>query len=375
VHKVAGHYARAGASLAEVRAMAEKVKPRSIGVALSSCNIPGQSATNRIGEGEVELGLGIHGEPGAKMLPLAPVRDLAKTMVESLDVGAEPIALLVNDLGGVPPIEMAVATQGVLSAAKHTKLVFGPARLMTSLDMKGFSISALSLGDPAIEAALVSPVGPRAWPPARTPAAFPALPNGVDVAEYPPSVHGERRRMLARVCDALVESEAELDRIDAKVGDGDTGTTLARAARAIQKDLDRLPFADAKALCLALSDRLAATIGGTSGVLLAIFTAAVGARVDELGWRAAFDEGVRRIEQYGGAKPGDRTMLDALIPALAATDLTAAAHAAQAGAAKTAMMTRAHAGRSSYVPEAALRGVPDPGALAVAAVFAALARP
>ena len=172
VHKVAGHLARAGASLAQVKAAAERVArtTASIGVSLSSCTIPGQPAQNRIARGEVELGLGIHGEPGARIMPLASARELGATMMGLLEhaLGDEPtpIALLVNDLGGVPPIELAIAGQAVIAAARtHTvRLVFGPARLMTSLDMKGFSISALPLRDPEIAAALVSTVGPPAWP-------------------------------------------------------------------------------------------------------------------------------------------------------------------------------------------------------------------
>jgi dihydroxyacetone kinase len=390
VHKVAGHLARAGASLADVKAAAERVARAvvSIGVSLSSCTIPGRPAENRIAGGEVELGLGIHGEPGAKVMPLAPVRELGATMMGLLEdaIGRDAAKLdfLVNDLGGVPPIEMAIAGRAVIAAARvhEVRLVFGPARLMTSLDMKGISVSALPLREPDLEAALLSAVGPRAWPVARTPGPVTAvaLPDAVRPREREPSTHPQRRRVVGRICEALVAHQAELDALDARVGDGDTGTTLATAARTILADLDRLPLADAAELCAALSERLSRTMGGTSGILLAIFTAAVGARVGSaVDWPAALGEGVRRVREYGGAAPGDRTMLDALVPAIAALahdgDLATAARAAVEGAARTASMARAGAGRSSYVREDALRGVPDPGAMAVAAVFAALAAP
>src|SRR5207244_3754076 len=133
------------------------------------------------------------------------------------------------------------------------------------------------------------------------------------------------------------------------------------AARAITADLDRLPFADAPALCAALADRLAKGIGGSSGVLAAIFVAAVGASVREPpAWPAALREGVRRVQRYGGASEGDRTMLDALLPAIVAleagADLTAAAVAARRGAERTSAMTKANAGRASYIPADVLRG-------------------
>lgn len=386
VHKVAGHCARAGAPLDEVKARAERVARAvvSMGVALSSCNVPGVPSENRIAEGHVELGLGIHGEPGATTAPLSSLDALVADMIEALEakLDASPLALMINDLGGVPPIEMALVARAVLASTKRheVRLVLGPERLMTSLDMKGFSISALPL-DPATEEALVSPTGARAWPTPKRPRPMEpvSLPEALRPREHRPSSHDARRRMLARVCETLVGKQAELDTLDAKVGDGDTGTTLATAARAIADDLDRLPLAEPADLCGALSERLARVMGGSSGVLLAVFTAAMASRLRAGGdWPAALVEGTRRMMAYGGAKIGDRTMLDALSPAVdvlaSGGDIHAAARAAKDGAAATATITKTASGRSSYVNEDALRGVPDPGAIAVAAVFEAVAR-
>ncbi len=385
VHKVAGHLARAGASLADVKKGAERVAGavRTLGLSLSSRTIPGQPAEVRMGADEVELGLGIHGEPGAEKISLRPVRELASVLASRLEAslgkGNEPVALLVNDLGGVPPIELGVATHSLLGAmTRDVGLVFGPDRLMTSLDMKGISVSMLPLDD-EIRAALVSPVGPSAWPAGRGVTKhepFP-LPARLASVTYEASAHPSRRRALEAVCTTLIGLEAELNALDAKVGDGDTGSTFATASRAILAGLDRLPFATPALLCASIADRLAAVMGGSSGILLSIGAAAMGAAVgDPPDWTAALREGARRIQQYGGAEAGDRTMLDALLPALAALgsthDLRAAAAAARAGAAATATMTRARAGRSSYVPEDSLRGVADPGAMAMAAIFEAV---
>lgn len=391
VHKVAGHFARAGASLSEVKAAAERAARgvASIGLSMSSCTIPGRPAESRMGPGEVELGLGIHGEPGAKVVPLRPVSELAAMMAARVERALAtrgdaraPLALLVGDLGGVPPIELAVATKALLGAmTREVALVFGPGRLMTSLDMKGISLSALPL-DAELERALSSEVGPRAWLAGRrpSPVAPAPLPPSLRIAEHAPSANAARRAAVERACRALVAKQPELDALDAKVGDGDTGTTFATAARVVMADLDRLPLADARELLQALSERLSRVMGGSSGALLAIFAAAAGARASEPpDWAAALGEGARRMQEHGGAREGDRTMLDALAPAIAALasggDLAAAAEAARAGAARTATMTSARAGRSSYVREDALRGVADPGAVAVAAVFEALARP
>ena len=113
-------------------------------------------------------------------------------------------------------------------------------------------------------------------------------------------------------------------------------------------------------------------MGGSSGVLLAIFFAAAGdasaSGKDAIG---ALKAGLARVQQVGGAQPGDRTMVDALLPALEALHLGLgeAARAARAGADATAQITRARAGRASYLAEASLAGHNDPGAEAVALLF------
>jgi dihydroxyacetone kinase len=388
VHKVAGALARAGAPLREVKEGAERVAGavKTLGIALTSCTLPGQPTDDRIGSDEVELGLGIHGEPGAETIAYRPVRDLARVLLERLDAAlgdaTGPIALLVNDLGGVPPIEMAVATRSLLDAATATKrdvaLVVGPGRMMTSLDMKGLSVSALPL-DAALESALLEPVGPPAWPVARRVRDLAPAPLSAQMASavHPPSEHAARRRALEQIAQTLIAMEAELDALDAKVGDGDTGSTLATAARAVIAELDRLPLREPAALCAAIASRLSTAMGGSSGVLLSIGVAATGAALRTgARWPASLREGIRRIEQYGGAREGDRTMLDALGPAVAVLEaggsLAFAAAAARHGAEHTRTMT-ARAGRSSYVPDDALRGHADPGAVAFAAVFEALA--
>lgn len=386
VHKVAGHLARAGAALDEVKAGAERVarSVRSLGLSLSTVTVPGAQAEERIGADEVELGLGIHGEPGVEKIPYQPVRDLALVLAARLDASlpeGEPIALLVNDLGGVPPVEMAVATRALLASTKRdVRLVVGPERLMTSLDMKGLSVSALPL-DAALEEALLSPVGPRAWAPAKRVGAIPApvpLSPRLRTEKAPPSENAQRREAITRACTRMLAVASELDALDAKIGDGDTGSTFASAARAVLADLDALPLADARLLAAAVGERLATVMGGSSGILLSIGFSAMGAVVGEpADWARGLREGVKRIQEYGGAREGDRTMIDALVPAcdVLATggSLAQAAKAAREGATRTTTMTKARAGRSSYVPVDALRGVPDPGAVAIATLLEALA--
>jgi triose/dihydroxyacetone kinase / FAD-AMP lyase (cyclizing) len=97
---------------------------------------------------------------------------------------------------------------------------------------------------------------------------------------------------------------------------------------------------------------------------------------DGASWPKALEAGLAKVRHYGGAKAGDRTMIDALEPALAALvagkTLKQAAEAARKGADATKSMKAARAGRSAYVSAKNLDGIADPGAEAVARLFAAL---
>ncbi len=391
VHKIAGAAAEAGRDLDEVASAARAAAQgtRSMGMATTTCTIPGREAENRIPEGEAELGLGIHGEPGAKRGPLGAARDMVDLLLERLvPGGAEaigPFALLVNNLGGLSPIELAVVTEAVLTSqlASRIELVFGPALLMTSLDMKGFSLSLLPL-DPERRAALLAPVDAKSWPAGARLAPLSLVPLPAQLlTEPPPSActgASERSRSIVETTLAsLIGIEDALNRLDSKVGDGDTGTTVARAAKAIGDHLDSVLRPDWGDTLLAMSRRTGQTMGGSSGVLVSIYLAATGTALNEgLGWPAALRAGFDRVAFYGGASEGDRTMLDALAPAVRALeqggDLAAAAAAAAAGASGTAGILTTRAGRSSYVNAADLQGVQDPGAVAVATVLKSLVR-
>ncbi len=125
------------------------------------------------------------------------------------------------------------------------------------------------------------------------------------------------------------------------------------------------------------SPGLLAAMGGSSGVLLAIlFAASAAASTEGRYWTVALLEGLNKLKEYGGAKLGDRTMVDALEPALRALSqgktLAFATDLARQGADATAHIKKAAAGRASYVPTDNLNGVIDPGAEAVAILFDAL---
>lgn len=379
VHKIAGALADQGADLDTVAQAAQRVIDgvASIGMSLDTCTVPGSPKEDRIDAGKAELGLGIHGEAGIEQVDFTSAKDAMDMVVDRLapNMGPGPHVALLNNLGGTTPLEMAVLAEELISSriGEQVKWLIGPALMMTSLDMQGFSVSVLPVSK-AEEEALQAPVAPWAWPgcmPVASVSIVP-LPDGLTPIQPMPSKNNKTSDFIKRCCDILISAQADLNALDAKSGDGDTGSTLATAARALVDARDRLPLADLTQLYRAIGLELSQTMGGSSGVLLAIFFAAAGdasaAGQDAVG---ALRAGLDRIQQVGGARPGDRTMIDALLPALEAlpSGIEAAAKAAREGADLTSTITKAKAGRASYIAESKLAGHNDPGAEAVARLF------
>lgn len=383
VHKIAGAMADQGANLDAVTLAAKGViaQVASIGMSLDTCTIPGSPKEQRIDVGMAELGLGIHGEAGIEQVEFSGARDAMAMVVDRLapTIGTGPHVALLNNLGGATPLEMAVLAEELVrsSIGEQITWMIGPAPLMTSLDMQGFSVSLLPLNQ-ADQASLLAPVAPRAWPGCLPVSQEPVLPlpDGLAPIQPTPSANAETAAFLERCCTILINAEAELNALDAKSGDGDTGSTLATASRALIGSLDRLPLADPTQLYRAIGQELSQTMGGSSGVLLAIFFAAAGdASANGANTVGALSAGLDRIRQVGGASPGDRTMIDALHPALESLPdgLAAAADAARKGADGTSKITKAKAGRATYISEEKLAGHNDPGAEAVAKLLEQIA--
>lgn len=380
VHKVAGAMAEDGADLATVTKAAQDIigKVASIGMSLDTCTVPGSTKENRIGAGKAELGLGIHGEPGVQQVDYSSATHAMDTVVEKLRSHASgDVVAIVNNLGSTMPLEMSVLTLALAKSGLATKII-GPGPIMTSLDMHGFSVSIMPATD-AEMAALAAPVPMAAWPGLAEIVEPPvvSLPDGLTPIEPIPSRNDRTRGIIENVTDLLISAETKLNELDAKSGDGDTGSTLAAAARSLKSSLDRMPLADLTQLFPALGNELSQTMGGSSGVILAIyFNAAGDACANGASLSKALVEGLNRVSQVGGAHVGDRTMVDALSPALDAlpSGIAAAAAAARKGADSTASIHRAKAGRAAYVPEENLKGHNDPGAEAVAMLFDALAK-
>jgi phosphoenolpyruvate---glycerone phosphotransferase subunit DhaK len=156
LEKIAGAHAEAGGSLSEVAATATKVNQqgRSMGLALSSCVVPAAGTpTFDLPDDEVEVGIGIHGEPGRRREKLAPVDDMAEWLVSPIvsDLGlrrGDTVLAFVNGMGGSPLIELYVAFNSVAKLLKAEGIAIGRSLVgnyITSLEMAGFSVTLLRL--------------------------------------------------------------------------------------------------------------------------------------------------------------------------------------------------------------------------------------
>jgi phosphoenolpyruvate---glycerone phosphotransferase subunit DhaL len=182
------------------------------------------------------------------------------------------------------------------------------------------------------------------------------------------------RDWLRRFADTIAEHRMELVRLDTAIGDGDHGTNMDRGMRKVMEKLDGSEPGDIGADLKAAGMALVSSVGGAAGPLygtlfLQMGTAAAGK--DELdldGWAAAVEAGVKGVQARGKAEPGDKTMVDALLPALDALReggelgeaLRRSADAAEEGMKATIPM-EARKGRASYLGPRSV-GHQDPGA-------------
>jgi ATP-dependent dihydroxyacetone kinase len=403
VHKVAGALAEAGASAHEVAGLARQAAAAigTMGVALGACIVPAAGTPGfDLGADEIELGLGIHGEPGVQRTKMQPADRLVEVILDAIvadrSIGSgDRVALLVNGLGGTPPMELAVVARRALASLRARGIIVErvwSGTLLSALEMPGCSLSLLPVDDARL-AQLDAPTAAPAWPGSGiVPAARAILPVGDGL--MPSEQHRSRDEAGSSVlagalacASALEARERLLTELDSAAGDGDLGISMARGAAAIRA-LPGRDAGDAASALTLIAGTLRRAIGGSSGpfyavgLLRAAQHLATCDRVDAAAWAVAFEQGIDAIAELGGAKPGDCTMLDALYPAVAALQaalaqgesVTAAwarcVSAAEAGAASTAQM-RPRLGRSSYLGDRAL-GVQDGGAVAASIWLRAL---
>ncbi|ERS99325.1 dihydroxyacetone kinase [Sporothrix schenckii 1099-18] len=439
VHKISGALAARGFALDKVADVAQLVADNlvSVGASLEHVHVPGRSVTDTADDAlaadEVEIGMGIHNEPGserAKGLALtALVRTMLRQLLDAKDsdrafasIGeGEDVVLLVNNLGAVSVLEMGgIAAEVVEQLRDDYKL--RPRRVlsgtyMTSLNGLGFSISLLKvprdtglgadvpsllqlLDDPAEATGWSSPIPAATWdeaakatPDDKASAASAASAAAVDAASgtAPSNLKADGAaysRALQRGLQRVIAAEPEITQYDTVVGDGDCGTGMKRGAEAILEHLSSAPLTgDVVADVAGIVPVVERSMDGTSGALYAIFlnalvhalrqqsAAASGTTAPD--WAAALRHSCDTLSRYTPARPGDRTLVDALYPfvdklAASGSSVADAAAASRAGAEHTKGM-KASLGRTVYVGGSGFEKVPDPGAWGLACFFEGLA--
>jgi dihydroxyacetone kinase len=402
VHKVAGAAAAAGLDLASVAQEARQAAAAvgTMGVALGACTVPAAGTPGfTLADDEMEVGLGIHGEPGVQRAPRAPADTLVEQMLDTILTDrvlgpGDRVALLVNGLGGTPPMELSILGRHALAVLRGRGLVVERAwtgNFLTALEMPGCSLSVMRLDDTRL-ARLDAAASAPAWPgPGLIPAARRTIPVPVPahpLSDAPPDV--ALRAAALAVATALEAAEAELTALDTVTGDGDLGLSLSRGAAAVRA-LPNAAWVSAHDALTAMAGALRRAIAGSSGpfyaagLLRAASVLPPGQAPTAHGWAGALDAAVAAIGELGGARPGDRTMLDALQPAAAAfrqalsqgmdarTAWAQAVAAAEAGVEATRHM-HPRFGRAAYLGERAV-GHADAGAAAVAVWLRAIRPP
>jgi dihydroxyacetone kinase len=391
VHKLLGAAAEEGKNLHELAAIGKAAVESlgTMGVSFSAGTSPAVGKPSfALNEHEMELGLGIHGEPGVARMPLQSADALTETLLTSIlqhKKFVTPVAIMINNLGATTAMELAIVARHAVSflASKgFTVQRIYAGTFLSSLDMAGISISVLGLNEDRlrwIDAATRAPAWPNLLKQPPGVPSFEVVPRAKVVAGIAQiGLGAQPKRAIEAACEALILSEAELTELDRMTGDGDLGVSMARAAQAVQQAVNSYPLNDVSLTLKALARTLARELGGSSGPFYGVFFLRCGnvlgrsRTIEGAQWVQAIEEGCQAISELGGAKPGDRTMLDALYPFVntwkqqrGATPqaVWAAVEAAEQGAAATAQL-KPKLGRSSYLGDRVL-GHPDPGARAV----------
>jgi len=311
---------------------------------------------------------------------------------------------MLNNLGGVSVLEMGgILTEVVAQLEK--KCGIKPVRIlsgtyMTSLNGLGFSITLLNvvntdIGGPGMIELLdqhceavgwSAPISKQTWEDKNT--ATRDQDPTVEVANQPSGLKIDGRaaqEALSRGLQELIAAEPEVTRYDTVVGDGDCGIGLSRGANAITAHIKSHPLSGDVVLDLAsIIPVVEKEMDGTSGALYAIFVNALVAALKSQPageanakvWAAALKESCEALSKYTPARPGDRTLIDALYPFVEVLEKTGdvkkAAEAAHDAAAKTKGM-KASLGRAVYIGGSGFEEVPDPGAWGLASFFLGLA--
>lgn len=425
VHKCAGAAAEKGMDLPEVKRIAQKAadRVRSLGFAFSSCTVPAAGKpTFEISDGEMEFGVGIHGEPGTRRERTATADELAERMVpallDELNVNDEEVSVLINGFGATPLQELYLFNYAVEKVlAEHgikTYRVF-VGNFMTSIDMLGASVSLLKM-DEELKEMLDAPSeapGFRVTGPSEPPVYTEIMYGTEDNTDVSFKADTTKMRMIPngktidldamvylvdKMAEIIIENEQPWCELDSHAGDGDFGQSVAKGFRQVKREWSDVTEHHTDTIgdfIGAVSMIIMENCGGASGPIWGSAFRSAGkcagdkkkltvSEFAEMLQAAAAGVQATGERSFGrGAVVGDKTLIDALVPcadewtACAAQDCDLADSFARAAkkAAEGAAATAEHAarmGRAGTVGERSI-GYPDAGAYALGQIFTELA--
>ncbi|GKT71200.1 dihydroxyacetone kinase [Colletotrichum tofieldiae] len=413
VHKILGAYKETGASLADVLKLGKTITDNlvTVGASLEHVHIPGREAAASSSDDQVELGMGIHNEPGCQVLkPRPPLPKLIDAMLtQLLDTNdsdrafvdfsdAKDVVVLINNLGGVSPLEFGGITAKVTNALgarglQLARVISGT--YMTSLNGPGFSVTLLK-ATPEILRYIDASTDATGWSYSpRNETSGDVKQRLVQSGESSHESNGGSnsgvqlntdvfKRVISEAVKRINDAEPQITAHDTQVGDGDCGVTLARGAKAVLKYAESSSISDdAVRTAIDLTNVIEDNMDGTSGAIYSIFFAALASELrkadtgvlDLKAWAKVAVGALEKLQQATPARQGDRTLIDALEPFVKTLDSSGnvkeAVDAARKGVEATKGMA-ASLGRAVYVEESAWGKVPDPGAEGVLAILEGL---
>lgn len=414
VFKAAAAAAEQGASLQEVLAVAEAAnsRTRTLGVAFSGCTLPGaESPLFTVPEGMMGFGMGIHGEPGIREIPVPSADNLADMMVERLledlpsevVVNSARVGVILNGLGSVKYEELFVLWHSIqlrLQAKGVTLVDIQVGEFVTSFDMAGLSLT-LAWFTEELEALWMAPAYSPAFKRGSVIKAMPLVINHSETQQQQsiPDASSESREsaikvvaMLDALASVVIENVDELGRIDAIAGDGDHGIGMERGVRAARDSAHRSLAlgAGAGTVLQQAADAWADHAGGTSGAIWGVILNTIGTGIgnhkqpDAITVAQAINDAAHGVMHFGKAKPGDKTLVDVLLPfsemlldevnqqtPLAEAWVKAALHADQCAVRTAELVPKM--GRARPLAERSF-GTPDAGAISMALIVNAVGR-
>ncbi|AQS46366.1 dihydroxyacetone kinase [Thioclava nitratireducens] len=411
VFKIAGAAAEAGRDLEGCYAAAQHANDncRSMGVALSACSLPQTGKPNfELGPEEMEIGMGIHGEPGMRRGNLesadAVSDELMDAILTDMELGqGDEVAVLVNGLGATGQLELYILHRRIarILGERGVKIHHSwVGEYCTSLEMAGASVTLLKLDadlktlldmpcrTPALTVAgSLAPAGKRT----RRTHAPASGKSGVErsaLATGGPVTPEHFRQMMLAIADAIHANRDWLSELDGVIGDGDHGVTMDIGWTAVRKALSDPADETVTETCSRMAKAFLDAVGASSGPLYASAFRKAGEAVSDrlnldAGAMVAWIEGMcAGIQSRGGAQVGDKTMIDAWVPAMAKAretlhsggDVIACLEAACAGAKSGRDYTaeiESRRGRSAKLGQRSV-GHMDPGAASAHVMLVAM---